>query len=153
MALFLVQHGKNLPKEADPEKGLSPEGIADVRRIAQVAGGYGVRVSKILHSGKKRAFQTAEIFAEALSPAEGMAGTAGLKPTDDPEAFAEKFRPEDNVMLVGHLPFMEKMAGFLITGDPGLPVFQFQNGGIVCLDTYPGTEDWVIRWALMPRIG
>ena len=29
MAVFLVQHGKSLSKELDPEQGLSPEGISD----------------------------------------------------------------------------------------------------------------------------
>jgi phosphohistidine phosphatase len=32
-------------------------------------------------------------------------------------------------------------------------VFQFQNGGIVCVDRYGDDGGWVIRWALMPNIG
>ena len=68
MAVFLVQHGKSLSKELDPEQGLSPEGISDVERIADVARGYGVHVASISHSGKKRALQTAEIFYSALKP-------------------------------------------------------------------------------------
>lgn len=51
MAIYLVQHGKSLPKEVDPEKGLSAEGLAEVRRMAEVAKGYRVVVSQILHSG------------------------------------------------------------------------------------------------------
>ncbi len=66
MALYLVQHGKSLSKEEDPEQGLSAEGSADVTRIAEVAKGYHVRPNRILHSGKKRARQTAEIFAKSL---------------------------------------------------------------------------------------
>lgn len=62
MALFLVQHGLSSPREIDPEKGLSEQGTSQVKRIAQVAAGYGVAVSRICHSGKKRARQTAEIF-------------------------------------------------------------------------------------------
>jgi len=42
MALFLVQHGKSLPKDKDPEKGLSDEGVLDVKRIADAAKKYGV---------------------------------------------------------------------------------------------------------------
>lgn len=153
MALFLVQHGKSLPKDEDPEKGLSPEGEADVVRIAGVASGYGVRVRRIRHSGKKRARQTAELFAGALNPPEGVAPVPGIAPLDDPATIAATLSPEDDTMLVGHLPFMEKLAAFLVTGKMDRPVFQFQNGGIVCLDRYPGSEAWVIRWALMPHIG
>ena len=47
MALFLVQHGKSLPKDVDPDQGLSQEGISEVDRIAGVAKGYGVGVSRI----------------------------------------------------------------------------------------------------------
>jgi phosphohistidine phosphatase len=56
-------------------------------------------------------------------------------------------------MLVGHLPFMERMTSFLITGSMEMPVFKFQNSGIVCLDKYPATPFWVIKWTLMPNIG
>lgn len=152
MAIFLVQHGKALPKDKDPEKGLSPEGESEVTRIADVAAGYAVRVRRILHSGKKRARQTAEIFGTALTPEAGIAETAGLNPLDDPAHVAANLDPGDDVMLVGHLPFMEKMAAYLVTGNMEKPVFRFQNGGIVCLDHYPDSESWVIRWALMPHI-
>ncbi len=154
MPLYLVQHGKSLPKSVDSGQPLSPEGAADVARIASVAAGYGVRVSRILHSGKRRALETAEILAQKLSPESGMAEAPGLKPLDDPVVWAEKADPSGKVMLVGHLPFMEKLAAVLVTGNASRPIFRFQNGGIVCLDIYPGTErDWVIQWALMPHVG
>ena len=67
MTIYLVQHGLSLPKDEDRERGLSEAGIADVKRIAAVAKGYRVPVASIFHSGKKRARQTAEIFASALN--------------------------------------------------------------------------------------
>jgi len=66
MAVYLVQHGKSLNDQEDPEKGLSERGKAETERIAGVAQGYAVQVSSILHSGKKRARQTAEIMAARL---------------------------------------------------------------------------------------
>lgn len=153
MAIFLVQHAKSLPKEADPEKGISPEGKADAARIAEVARGYRVKVSLIRHSGKKRAQQTSEIFGAALNPERGIEEGQGLNPLDDVTAVATELQPEDNLMLVGHLPFMEKLTSYLITGSSDKPVFKFQNAGIVCLDKLPDTDDWVIRWTLMPEIG
>ena len=152
MSLFLVQHGVSLPKEDDPERGLSESGIADVRRIAQVAKGYEVPVATIFHSGKKRARQTAEIFASFLNPEGGIEKMAGLKPMDDVKPFSINLSPKSNLMFVGHLPFMEKLTAYLLTGDERRPVFQFQNGGIVCLDTYGDQGGWVIKWTLMPHI-
>ena len=152
MAVYLVQHGLSLPKDEDPERGLSEAGIADVKRIAAVAEGYEVPVATIFHSGKKRARQTAEILASALNPEGGVAETTGLSPMDDVRVFSKSLSPQDNPMFVGHLPFMEKLTAFLITRDKKRSVFQFQNGGIVCLDQYGDQDGWVIKWTLMPHI-
>jgi phosphohistidine phosphatase len=154
MALFLVQHGKSLTKEQDPDQGLSDEGSTEVKRIAGVAAGYGVRPSAIKHSGKKRARQTAGVLVEALLPAGGDAEPiSGIGPLDDVAAAASALKTEDNVMLVGHLPFMERLTGLLVAGSAERLVFKFQNGGIVCLDKKPDDSYWFIKWTLMPRIG
>ncbi|QTA91128.1 phosphohistidine phosphatase SixA [Desulfonema magnum] len=153
MAIFLVQHGKSLSKDIDPEKGLSEEGISETERIATVAKGYDVHVSRIRHSGKKRARQTAEIFSAALEPENGIQQSSGMGPLDDVVAFADTITSEDDIMFVGHLPFMEKLASYLITGMADRPVFKCQNSGILCLDKSPGTQSWVIKWSLMPNIG
>ena len=153
MALYLVQHGKSLPKDVDPDQGLSEEGIAETKRIADVARGYRVKVSLIRQSGKKRARQTAEILAEALSPANGVAEVSGLKPMDDVAVCAATLDAAADIMLVGHLPFMERMASYLVTGTMEKPIFRFQNSGIVCLEIDPQSGSWIIAWTLMPNIG
>jgi phosphohistidine phosphatase len=153
MALYLVQHGKSLSKEQDPEQGLSQQGYAEVSRIAEVAAGYGVRPAAIKHSGKKRARQTAEIFAGALLGEMGkVEPVSGIDPLDDVAAVANTLKTGDNLMLVGHLPFMERLTGFLITGSAESLVFKFQNGGIVCLDKNPDARRWFIKGALVPGI-
>ena len=152
MAIFLVQHGQSLPKTVDTEQGLSPEGIDDVRRIANTAQAYGVPVTAIQHSAKKRARQTAQIFAAVLEPIGGVAQMEGLKPLDDVVPVAEALRSDSGRMLVGHLPFMERLCAYLVTGSSEKPVFKFQNGGIVCLEDAPDQSGWIIKWALMPRV-
>jgi len=153
MAIYLVQHAECLPKDQDPEKGLSDLGFANATRIAEVAAGYKVPVARILHSGKKRARQTAAIFAEFLNPPEGISEAEGMQPLDDVARFGDQLDSSTGTMVVGHLPFMEKLAAYLITGIPDKPVFKFQNAGIVCLDIPADGTSWVIRWALMPNIG
>jgi phosphohistidine phosphatase len=153
MALYLIQHGKSLPKDQDPDQGLSEEGITETERIASLAQDYGVSVSQIRHSVKTRARQTAEILAGALKPQNDIREISGIKPMDDVAACAAKIDPDENVMLVGHLPFMERITSYLITGSIDQPVIKFQNSGIVCLDKDPETKAWVIKWTLMPNIG
>jgi len=153
MALYLIQHGKSLPKDQDPDQGLSADGIAETERIADLAKDYGVSVSQIRHSVKTRARQTAEIFANALNPGSGIQEISGIKPMDDVAGFAAGIDAVEDIMLVGHLPFMERLTAFLITGSIDRPVFKFQNSGIVRLDKDPATQAWVILWSLMPAIG
>lgn len=153
MALYLVQHGKNLKKEENPEQPLSDEGIADVERIAQTAANYSVRVDQIRHSGKKRAQQTAEIFGRHLNAANSISEMSGIKALDDVAPIAQAIDASKNLMLVGHLPFMERLTSYLTAGDPEITVMKFQNGGIVCLDQPEANGDWAITWTLMPHIG
>jgi phosphohistidine phosphatase len=153
MALYLVQHGKSLPKDQDPDQGLSEEGKVETEMIAKTAKDKGITVSQIRHSVKSRARQTAEILARALSPNRGVQEMSGIKPMDDVAEAAAGLDPAEDIMLVGHLPFMERMTAFLVTGSIDKPIFKFQNSGIVCLDKEPDSQSWVIRWALMPNIG
>ena len=153
MALYLIQHGKSLSKDQDPDQGLSAEGIAETERMAKLAGDYEIAVTQIRHSVKTRARQTAEIFAGALNPDQGILEVVGIKPLDDVAAYAAGIDPGEDVMLVGHLPFMERMTSFLITGSIDKPVVKFQNSGIVCLEKDPESQAWVIQWTLMPKIG
>lgn len=152
MTLYLVQHGKNLTKDVDPDKGLSEEGMEEVQRIASTAKHYGIAVETVAHSGKKRALQTAEIFADALGVRERVTAREDIGPLDDVAAFAETIDKSQQLMVVGHLPFLEKLAGYLVAGDPENRVFRFQNGGIVCVDPDAEKGGWCIRWSLMPVI-
>ncbi len=153
MAIYLVQHGKSLSKDQDPQKGISSQGRQEVERIAQVAAHYNVAVSLIAHSGKHRAAQTAQIFADFVQPTKGIRSIEGINPLDDVASFASQVDITSNEMIVGHLPFMERLVSFLITGQTEKPIFRIQNGGIICLDTYPESSSIVIKWALMPNVG
>lgn len=155
MALFLVQHGLSESKEVDPEKGLSQTGKEESLRIATVAKAYNIGVKKIVHSGKKRARQTAEIYHLALDLKPPIEEISGISPLDNVEKFAEKVALDENCMVFGHMPFMERLVSYLTSGDACLKVYQFQNSGIVCLDAEKGNNDkldWFIKWTLNPNI-
>lgn len=150
MALFLVQHGICLSKDKDPEKGLSTAGAEQTRLIAGVAQNYQVPVKKIIHSGKKRALQTADILKDALLSEGNVEQVDGIRPMDDVVSFAQSIDPNENMMVVGHLPFMERLVSHLTCNDTAQRVYKFQNSGIVCLDCED--RDWFIKWTLNPDI-
>ena len=152
MAIYLVQHGHSLPKEADPERGLSEQGFAEVQLIADRARAHNISVSEVIHSGKKRASQTAHIFEQALHPKGGISERTGLQPMDDVRTVADSLDADSNQMLVSHLPFLENLVSFLITGSTEKPVIKFQNGGIICLDQLPDTGAFYIKWTLLPVV-
>ncbi|MFC1494798.1 phosphohistidine phosphatase SixA [Thermodesulfobacteriota bacterium] len=150
MSLLLVQHGKNLPKDKDPEKGLSPEGKKNVEQVAGTLRSNNVSVSSIWHSGLKRARQTADIFAASLGSGIEVLEKEGLAPLDDVTKLNPD--PDENIMLVGHLPFMERLVSFLLTDSPDRPpVVKFKNGGVVAIDRDIKTGSWFIKWTLFPH--
>ena len=58
MKLYLVQHGAACAKEADPLRPLTEQGETDIARLAAFLKRAGVRASRVMHSGKLRAFET-----------------------------------------------------------------------------------------------
>lgn len=150
MKLYLVQHGQAKPEAEDPQRGLTPEGENEVKRVAAIAKKMALNPSVIYHSGKLRAKQTAEIIGKALGrPVEA---TDGLAPMDDVHLWADKLNQIDaELMLVGHLPFMEMLASYLITGDEGIRPVLFRNGAINCLEQKENKR-WAIRCILTPEM-
>ncbi len=150
MAIFLVQHGLSLPKSQDPEKGLSESGKEATLKISNVAMFYQISVEKIWQSGKKRAIQTAEIFQENIKGNPSIFKVSGIKPMDDVKAFAKTLDSSSDIMIVGHLPFLERLVSYLTVNTLEPRVIKFQNSGIVCLDREK--DDWYIKWTLNPNI-
>jgi len=151
MELFLVQHADSKPEEEDPARSLTEAGAEAARRMAEWAAQVGVRIARIRHSGKTRAAQTASILGERLAPKAGVQAMPGLNPLDDPAPLAAELRSqEEPLMLVGHLPFLSRLAGWLLANDPERQVVRFENAGIVCLRRTEG--EWFLSWVMLPRL-
>jgi len=149
--VYLVQHGEAEPESVDPARPLSERGRGDVQCVAACAGRLAFEVQQIRHSGKTRAAQTAALFADALSPPDGVISVSGLAPKDDVVPVADALSGESQpVMLVGHLPFMERLASRLVTCDAARPAVQFCNGGVVCLERRDAY--WLVAWILTPEM-
>ena len=152
MRIYLMQHGKPVSKEEDPDKPLSEQGRDDVARVAQFLKRCDVTIDKIFHSGKTRARQTAEIVMSSLNPGETPKEKSGLSPLDDVKEIARQVNERDKDLLIaGHLPHLGKLVSLLVAGSDTIPVVSFQQGGVVCLEK--GEEGgWTISWMLVPEI-
>jgi phosphohistidine phosphatase len=153
MKLYLIQHGEAKSESEDPERSLTAKGEEEVNRVAKAAKKMDIKLSKIYHSGKKRAKQTAEMIASGLKvPDQNLEGIQGLYPNDDVHPWLEKISKEKkDILLVGHLPFLEKLTSLLLCGDENARLVFFCYGGIVCLEQKED-KGWAVRWVLTPEM-
>src|SRR5947199_10537693 len=118
MRTYLVRHGEAEREDVDPERHLTERGAEGVRRIAAAAvDELGVRPARILHSGKARARQTAEIWAGLVGVE--VAEADGMAPNDDPWTWSAPLEaePDGPGTLVGPPPHLRPLPGSTVTPD------------------------------------
>ncbi|MCJ7812157.1 hypothetical protein MUP95_02405, partial [bacterium] len=107
---------------------------------------YHSRVKCIMHSGKLRAQQTAEVLAEFINPFEGIQEAKGLNPFDEPLLWVERLAdPEEDLMLVGHLPHLSRLSSYLLCQHEEEKIINYQMGSVVCLER-DESSNWSIQW-------
>lgn len=152
MKLYLVQHAKAAPKEIDPDRSLTEEGLRDIQKVAAFIKPLNLQVDYLWHSGKKRAAQTAEVLAEAVKLDEGVTARDGLAPNDDVTALANDLAAAtEDIAIVGHLPFLAKLASLLLAGSESVNTVAFKNASIVCL-TRSDENRWQMDWMVIPEL-
>jgi phosphohistidine phosphatase len=109
--VFLVHHAEAVDSGVDPQRPLTPDGVAHAKRLAELAAARGVKPAVIWHSGKLRARHTAEAFWRACNPLSEFAAIRGLQPSDPPDWIRDRLLGETrDVMLVGHMPNIARVA-------------------------------------------
>ena len=152
MKLYLAQHGNAVSKEEDPERPLSDQGEQDVHSVASRLGDAGIQVTRVWHSGKPRAVQTAEILAKRIQSGRKNEFIKGLGPNDPVTEFATDADVwNEDTLVVGHLPFMSRLVSLLVVGDAEHELVRFSPGSLVCLERYDA-DHWVIAWMLRPEL-
>ena len=158
MQLYLLRHGiseeagLNLP---DAERALTAEGRKKLRQVLQTADNAGVKPSLMLSSPYKRAMQTAEIAKRILKYEGDIVQTNSLIPRSRAEHVWEEIRvhrSESSLLLAGHNPLFEHLAGYLL-GHPDLKM-DFKKGALLRIDLEPyGAEPkGILRWCLTAKL-
>ena len=152
MNLYLVQHGKAVAKEVDPDRSLTGQGRAEVERVAAFIEPLSLSVGCLWHSGKTRAAQTARILTEVVKADKGVLQRDGLAPNDDVTNLADELNAANqDIMIVGHLPFLSKLASLLISGSESTNVVAFENGGVVSIRRSEQNQ-WQLSWIATPGL-
>jgi len=149
MLVYLVRHGDAKPEEVDPERPLSDRGWAEVERVARHLGRLRLPLAEICHSDRLRARQTADLLAKHLLPALGTRAARGLGPMDDPALVREDLDAFPGpLMLVGHLPHLDRLARSLLQTNGAL--FAFPPAAVLCL--VRADTGWRVDWLLTPQL-
>lgn len=136
MRIFLLRHGiADHPHWTGPDsqRPLNEAGIESLRTYDKRLTRWGVEPGLILHSPYVRARQTAEIVAKGIEATSRLREDRRLAPGFSLQwlrTILEEHGGESSLMLVGHNPDFEEVAGDLV-GEASL---EFGKGAICCID-------------------
>ena len=152
MKIYLIQHAEAKSKEEDPQRPLSDLGKENIRRISEYAAKMNLPMSEIWHSDKLRAKETAGILASSLGISSKLKECQGLAPNDNVMNIIDQLMDKmDNIAIVGHLPFLSKLASLVLCGSEEANLINFKMGGIVCLNK-EDIQNWTLDWMIIPEI-
>lgn len=160
MELSLLRHGDAADRltggyARDEDRPLTAAGQAEARTAARALAVLGGVPELLLTSPLVRAAQTAALVAETLHLRREPQICPALAPGGSREALVAALLAANpaSALLVGHLPDLGELAGWLIWGREELAL-PFRTGGLcritIAAPLAPGTGD--LRWLLPPKV-
>jgi phosphohistidine phosphatase len=160
MNLYILRHGIAVEHGAagyknDDERPLTSKGERKVRMIAKAINALEISFDVILSSPLVRARETAEIVAEALKAKKRLELTDTLTPQESAKSLIEYLVEQgavDDVLLVGHEPFLSRFISLLISGNSHAWVL-LKKGGFCKLSTeeLKHGQCATLEWLLTPK--
>lgn len=151
--LVLVHHGEAVPEETDPLRPLTPTGRADIESLGEFLASSGVEIPRIVHSGKLRAADSAQILADKLGGAVPVEAMERISPKDTPVWLTEEVMQwNEGALIVSHTPFLSRFVSRLLFGGEQPYVLQFTPGTAACLARRPASKAWTLDWILRPTL-
>lgn len=134
MKVYLMQHALAYSSQEDQERPLSPAGIDQAKAAAKGIKRLGLSFDLIVTSTKRRAHQTAALIAEGVRfPHSDIMTSQVVLPQGQPQELLDllqKESPQSSVLVVGHMPHLEKLSSQLLQGGEML----FENAGLACFE-------------------
>jgi phosphohistidine phosphatase len=155
MKLYFLRHGKAEDHSADNtdfSRKLTPEGIDEMKRMANGLANVVGRVDAIVSSPLPRALETAKIAGAAIHFHEddiivSKKVASGAFGAEELASLLRDRSDEDRVMFVGHEPDFSSMVRYL-TGAR----IEMKKAGVAFVETYElESGGGVLRWLLTPR--
>ena len=149
-SLYILQHGRSVSREIDPLRPLSADGRRDIEHLAKHLAKRGVQLQHVIHSGKRRAEQTAEVISKLLAPDITPVPYSGISPDDPVEAFIGGIdMGMGTILLVSHMPFVSRLCSVMLSGEVSAQ-FEFTPGTLACMHFQDGA--WSMAYMLCPDV-
>ncbi|MBV8170557.1 MAG: phosphohistidine phosphatase SixA [Candidatus Eremiobacteraeota bacterium] len=158
MKAVIVRHadaGKADPRKYpdDALRPLSDEGEKEMAKVARGMVRLGIEIEDIFDSGFERARQTANCICEAykIDPT-SIRVIKSLQPDAEPAKTAAELRVCKDltcVALVGHMPQLGKLIGYLLAGNTDLAL-DLKKGAVCLLDVERWSAGGATMTALLP---
>ena len=158
MNLYLMCHANVAEQDEDTEDNQRPLTEKGRKKLGQIASNLeklDLEIDAIVTSPYRYARQTANIIADGLDiKKKGIVESENLTPLGFAEKLVEEINsrePVENLLLVGHEPFLSQLIGTLLAGDASLLV-TVKKGGLCKLTieklTYGRCA--TLEWLLTP---
>jgi len=156
--LFILRHGEAGNRmtvvEKDSERPLTPEGRAEMQKIARSLKAIGLQTDRIYTSPLRRARETAEIAAKILE-IPTLEEWDELKPDGSKTGLYRKLArlgQNSRPILVGHEPYLTSMIGEIMGTTSAKIVLK--KGGVakVRITSFTPRISGELRWLLTPKI-
>ncbi len=161
MKIHILRHGiavmrDDLDVGNDSGRQLTAKGKRQLRQTATAMKQMGLRFDLILSSPYLRARQTAEIVAESLKLTKRLKFSDALEPDGSLKNLIGQLNESkpapENVLLVGHEPYLSCLISLLTTGGMDLAM-DFKKGGLCKLEIEKLSHGRcaTLVWLLTPR--
>ena len=129
MNLYLMRHAIAVDADEnteDQQRALTEKGRKKLERIARNFEKLDLEFDLILTSPYLRARQTADVVADTLAiKARNVLETENLTPLGFADKLVEEITARgtlENLLIVGHEPFLSQLIGMLVAGDASLSI-------------------------------
>jgi phosphohistidine phosphatase len=159
MNLYFLRHAKAHPRgpkwRPDSKRPLTKEGEKKMEEVARGMKKLGLSFDLILSSPYARALRTAQIVVEVYKVRKLFTSNNLAADADPHTIIAEindNFSTLNDVVVVGHEPFLSGLISVLLTGDGSLKI-DFKKGGLCKLTVEELRFGKCARldWLLTPR--
>ncbi|HSY17919.1 MAG TPA: phosphohistidine phosphatase SixA [Candidatus Acidoferrales bacterium] len=164
MNLYILRHGiasdpgeDGLPKRLpDAERPLSMKGKQRLGDVTWAMRKMELTFDAVLSSPLLRARQTAQMVTEALGAEHKIVFSDHLAPEGSPKALIEQVNglqaPLENVLLVGHEPYLSRFIALLTTGGTTAEI-DLRKGGLARLEVAElrYARCATLRWLVTPK--